>query len=416
MSKMKYSFFAIIKTLLRKSLLMFLFILSCGKNSEIIEKEEPGNNFTLAYMVADNNLDYFAVQDINEMEAGMPKNSPNKLLVYIDRGYNGNPSHPYLMEIIYDTTAQIVSKLVFTYPEQNSTDSQILEKVLVDSENYLPNHKLKGLVLWSHGNAWLPSGVSILTNRDKLLENKNQQKENLSKSFGADDVPKKSNMDIKDLAQILKKHPSEFIIFDACFMSSIEVLYELRQTTNYIIAAPTEILSSGFPYQDITPLLLDNHPDILEISTQFFNYYNQKSGLLRSASVSVVKTDEIEPLATMIKDFFSSITFQSLAEKENILELDRLNGEWIYDLNDFLKKTAQKNLIESEYEKINLQWNKTLIYENHTPYMVETINLENNKGISTYIPDTKHQKHINDYYKTLLWFNASGYDKIFSHI
>ena len=36
--------------------------------------------------------------------------------------------------------------------------------------------------------------------------------------------------------------------FDNCYMSSIEVAYELRNVTNYLIASPTEIMAYGMPY------------------------------------------------------------------------------------------------------------------------------------------------------------------------
>ena len=34
---------------------------------------------------------------------------------------------------------------------------------------------------------------------------------------------------------------SEFILFDACLMSSIEVLYDLRDKAKYVIASPAEL-------------------------------------------------------------------------------------------------------------------------------------------------------------------------------
>lgn len=40
---------------------------------------------------------------------------------------------------------------------------------------------------------------------------------------------------------------TEYILFDACYMSSVEVAYELKDVTHYLIASPTEVLSYGFP-------------------------------------------------------------------------------------------------------------------------------------------------------------------------
>ena len=223
-------------------------------------------------------------------------------------------------------------------------------------------------------------------------------------------------MDIKELAQALGNYHFDFLLFDACFMSSIEVIYELRNTTDYMIAASTEVLSSGFPYKNVTPLFFEENSNVKEIAKRYFEYYNNKYGLLKSASISVVKMNEVEKLIERIYNFSSALSSKSIStiEKDNILQLDRLQGEWIYDLKDFLEKTAEKNNLGTEYKKIIEQWQKTVIYENDTPFMVKSIDLENSNGISTYIPDSIHKKEINEYYKTLSWFKASGYDKIFT--
>ena len=201
-------------------------------------------------------------------------------------------------------------------------------------------------------------------------------------------------MDIKELAQVLGNYHFDFLLFDACFMSSIEVMYELRNTTNYIIAAPTEVLSNGFPYKNVTPLFFEENLNVKEIAKRYFEYYNNKSGLLKSASISVVKMNEVENLVERIYNLSSTLSSRSMVviEKDDVLQLDRFDGEWIYDLRDFLEKTAEVNNLETEYEKIIKQWQKTVVYENHTHFMVESIDLDNCNGISTYIPDAIQKK------------------------
>ena len=361
------------------SVVLLLLLGSCSSDDPIPHKEAP-HKLVFVYMVADNNLDYFAVQDLNEMEAGFPPNTKDKLVVYVDRGRNGRPSHPYLMEIKHDESDAIISPILRSFPEQNSADAQVFHSVLKEVFDYYKNENFgaRGLVLWSHGNAWLPNGVSILTNRDKLLEEEKQ-----IKSFGLDNVPEISNMDIKELAKVLGNYHFEFLLFDACFMSSIEVIYELRNTADYLIASPTEILSNGFPYQH----------------------------------VAVIKMDELENLKNRIYDFAVALSAKQPAggvlHKKKVLQLDRFDGAWIYDLWDFLQKTALANNLTEEYKKIMSQWPKTLIYEDNTPFMVKTVDLARCHGISTYIPDRVHAGKVNQYYKTLSWFKAGGYDKVF---
>jgi len=387
------------------------FLVSCHSDDLPVE-EEVSQRLVFVYMLADNNLDYFAVQDLNEMESAFPENTNDKLVVYVDRGRNGRPSHPYLMEIVHDNSDAIVSPILSSYPEQNSADAQTFHTILNEVFDYYRDETFssKNIVFWSHGNAWLPQGISILTNRDKLLE------EDTTKSFGLDNVPEESNMDIKELVQVLGNYHFDFLLFDACFMSSIEVLYELKNTTGYVIAAPTEVLSNGFPYQNVVPLFFEENLNVKKIAENYFEYYNNKLGLLKSASIAVIKMDEIESLTQRIYRFSTSLSSLSgrNIQKENILQLDRFDGKWIYDLRDFLQKTSEEHNLRTEYENITAQWEKVVVYENNTPFMVENIDLENCHGVSTYIPDNIHEKEVNEYYKTLSWFKASGYDKIFS--
>ncbi len=399
-----------------KNLLKFLLfsIVFSSCQSDYLEEEIPvtPKRLVIVYMVADNNLDYFAIQDINEMEQGFPKNSEDKLVVYIDRNQNSLPSHPYLLEITHDETDAIVSPILRAYTEQNSSDATVFKNVLSEVSNYYPNEHFtsKGLVMWSHGNAWLPNGISIATNRDVLLEN-------VSKSFGLDDASEKANMDIKELATVLENDTFDFILFDACFMASIEVIYELRNTADYFISSATEILSSGFPYTEVTPLFFEENIDVNSIASTYFNHYNNKTGLQKSASISVVKMNKIENLTTQIFNFSSALASNNnlvIPAKQNVQQLDRFNGEWIYDLQDFLSKTAKLNNLQNEYAEIVTQWNKTITYENKTPFMVQSIDLNSCNGISTYIPNTANGAEINEYYKTLQWFENSGYDKIFT--
>ena len=54
-----------------------------------------------------------------------------------------------------------------------------------------------------------------------------------------------------------KKGPDfDYILFDACLMSQVEVAYELRDTADYLILSPAEVMSAGFPYFKITKYLL----------------------------------------------------------------------------------------------------------------------------------------------------------------
>ena len=45
------------------------------------------------------------------------------------------------------------------------------------------------------------------------------------------------------------------MLFDACYMQSVEVIYQLRDRTDYFIGSPTEIPGPGAPYEAVVPAL-----------------------------------------------------------------------------------------------------------------------------------------------------------------
>ena len=96
--------------------------------------------------------------------------------------------------------------------------------------------------------------------------------------------------------------------------------------------------------------------------------------------------------------------------------LDRFNGQWIFDLKDFLSEMAQTHDLMDSYKAIASQWRKTIVYENNTEKMIESLYLNECHGISTFIPSQTDGQEINAYYKTLSWFEASGYRSIFPDI
>ncbi len=405
-------------------LLLIVFISSCEKDyNEPLQKQ---GRQLLVYMIADNNLDYFAINDINEMEQGLADTGTanNEVLVFIDRGANGKPSHPYLMRIVPDTTSQIKSEILKVYPEMNSANAQTLARVLSDmGELTGRQYQSKGLVLWSHGNAWLPPEVSLYSDRDKIVDTTSVKK---LKSFGLDENFPKANqhkeMDIKEMANVLSGYHFHYLLFDACFMGTIEVAYELKNVCDYIISSPTEVLSAGFPYHQIMPGLLANNFDPLFIARQKHEFYLAQKGILSSSSVSVIKTSNLGELASFYRTQFakkiSNIDISkegALYNKNNLQQFDRLKVEFLFDLYDFTQKACEHNKQTDLFSNFKTIWDKTVIYEAHTPFILGALSLEKCNGLSVYIPQFyETRKEIEQYYKNLLWYEASNSKAIFS--
>lgn len=375
---------------------VFLFT-SCEKDSNIVTKKES-KRAVFVYMIADNDLDFYATANINEMETFIAQNpEAGSVYVYIDRAKNRKTAHPILYQITADTSAKINSKIIKVYPENNSANEKVFAEALSQVQTIcaINNEFLRGLVLWSHGSAWLPESVSLASQRATAV-----------KSFGLDQTMANNEnhnaeMDIRKLDIILNNYHFDFILFDACFMASIEVFYELRNTTDYIIASPTEVLATGFPYKDILTDMLSATVNYQKIAQKYVAFFQQKKGVLQSASVVTVKTAELPQFATLFKYYLNTISREITDQKW--LQYSQDEVDYLFDLGqvaDYLQK-------EQTNKKLTEQLGRLITNYHHTSYFFGKIPLQKSSGISIYIPQSATlQNDEYEFYKTLSWTNA----------
>ena len=350
-------------------LLSVLLCLSCSKNEENVHH---ARKTILVYMVADNNLYRNAESDIREMlECEIPENC--NLVVYVDAPLWVDIKTPQLFKI---QSGELIP--VKYYDSHNSASKEVVRQVISDAMN---NFKAKtyDLVLWSHGTGWLPSNIF----------------DNLTKSFGKVD---NFEIEITDLANALPEG-FECIIFDACLMGGIEVYYQLRNKADIIIASPTETLVSGFPYDEIIPLLFASSPDYTEIARKYMSYYKNQTGVLQSATISVIDTKHLKSLANMLYDIVVADNIGAIHDRYNIQKYDLLNNSIFYDFMDCVRNVVY---MENQIAEIEQQLSKVVIYNDFTPYFFNKFEIINSCGISIYVSYGNRQ--LDEAYKQSEWY------------
>lgn len=373
-----------------------------------LEDTPPPAPATLIYMVANNNLDYYAMANIKQMERGISGEDEGVVFVFIDRNA-GTPSHPYLMRIEKNTEGEtITSPILQVYPEQNSCDPDFLRRVIADvkSCSALHNAELRRLALWSHGTGWLPEGTPFNEIDDDDETGKTKKTVftfGLDNNSADDETSYQKEMDIKDLSIALRDEYFDLLILDACFMGSIEVVYELRNICKHLLVSPSEILSSGFPYVDIMYHLESNVADPLAIAAKFYSYYSDQKNSLQSAAISVIDTRYLPDLADGMTQLYDDyLSCRDEMPVDELLHYDRTNSNYFFDFKDFVVHVSQKT--GKDYGNLLACYKKVVPYYLHTSKMFNALDLVGTSGLSIYIPNTFITRSgLHEYYKSLAW-------------
>ncbi|MDR1356814.1 MAG: hypothetical protein LBJ58_03990 [Tannerellaceae bacterium] len=364
----------------------------------------PGRT-VIVYMAADNSLNSYSYDNIKDMVKGAGGENLNngKLLVYHDSA----SEPPRLINIKKGASGEIEQEIVRTYEDRNSVDVGVMRSVLADifnDEDYRSDSY--GLVLWSHGTAWLPADVK-----------------NYLRSYGQDET---NYMEIYDLKEALKGYTFDFIIFDDCYMANIEVAYTLRDNTGYILASPTEVLADGLPYHYVIKYMFEKgntSRSLKKIASAFYSYYNEQLGgsnLPKSASTALVETAGLDALAAVCREILMGKEEDILnLTVENIQLLEYLRAtkyHALYDFADFIKQLATPD----QYARFEAALENVVVYKETTDVaffgyggsgsdygsgLIVPIDKERFCGISVYVPQ-RNLESLNEWYKRLDWYKS----------
>ena len=385
---------------------------ACSKDDDapVIISPYAESRTVMVYMVAENSLNGNATADVGEMLLGMHNDTlkaGDRLVIYLD-----DVRLPRIYVVDKTTKATSLSELepVLTYKEDvNSSSAQELAKFV----DYAMTHYSAdsyGLVLWSHASGWTSSTYSGDKNFDSAL---------VRRSFGLDNGQNSSSkyvsghqMNIPDMAAALQEKALDFIFFDACCMQNIEVAYELRRATKYVIASPAEIPEPGANYKTMVRAMMREGDYVEQMLSDYYQEY-RRSGY--GVVISAINTKKLDDFATQMRTLVAT-------HKEELMSLNSLSmlnyfwyPNWSSAIPDFLDmQGVMLNVLdESEYTK----WKEgisTMITCWHagkwySAYPKKTISIDDAQccGVTMFIPFEKYgSRSFNEDYLNTSWAKA----------
>lgn len=392
-----------------------LMMSSCITNEKVDDKK---NRTVLVYIGADNNLSNIANSNIYSMNSCISSGMDNSnLLVFVDRK-DVPPALLHIHDFKIDTVAR--------YPEKDSSDPMVLREVIdYVTENW--EAESFGLVMWSHGTGWLPtSQLHYVAPNMKYAQSRdgrtpyntvNEERRNpyaYTKAFAWEDrkgeTPAYKCMDLDGMVEAIPDGVFDFIVFDACYMGNVEVVYALRNKANSIVSSCYEIVSYGFPYHIVTRDLMNGN--LLKSCNEFYNYYNSMSGWEQMAGVSLVKTEGLDSLARCFRKIISEYGDRVADIDESKVQcFDRFTNHVFYDLEDFVVKLGASKELLTEFR---LQMERCVEFKISTPYIFpgdrEEIKVNSYCGLCVYIPLAKYDESgLNDDYRKTEWSDYTDY-------
>ncbi len=349
------------------------------------QPEPPRSTRTvLVYMLADNNLGTYYHYDqanIKEMMNAVAGDEINgRLLIY----YSTEGEAPSLQEIRHTGNGNAALETLKVYDSTMvSTSVATMQEVMRDMQSICQTDSY-GLIMWSHATGWLP--------QNKLYR--------APTSFGREGDNDRS-IDIDSLGMALAPFHFDFILFDACLMSSIEVAYELRHSCDYIIASPTETLGAGYPYYRMTPLLFEETVDYEKICRCYYDKFIAPN-TDEAGTIALIKTEPLDSLADCCRDIVQRHSAQIASlNLRDMQHYDRTGTHVFYDFDDYIGRLAEAE----EYAAFDALLQKAILYKAASPTFI-SIPIRHFCGISCYIPGSSRDTEIETYYTKLKWYNA----------
>lgn len=268
------------------------------------------------------------------------------------------------------------------YSDRPFTSRQWLTSLFSEVMTLAPASRY-GMVVGCHGLAWVPvqgqrNAPKRLGSQERIDEEDNLYKEEkIDKEGESNDLMHfevqgpvttrfiggtypETQIETTDLADAMADagFHTEYILFDACYMSSVEVAYELKDVTHYLIASPTEVLSYGFPYITMGKHLLGtpNYKGIVDSFISFYSSYNLPYG-----TVAVTDCTQLDALAAIAQQINAADAEQLVPNGVQIM--DGYSPTLFYDLGHLMSLKNAGTVLTTAFAE---QLDKTVPYKGHT--------------------------------------------------
>lgn len=387
------------------------------------------NHTVIMYLAGNNNLESYLEDNIKDVISSVDASTPSddgRIVIYFRPRISSG--EPMLLQVYYDKKlATVQCDTVRTYPAtMSSSDAATLSKVVVDAKVVAPA-KEYSMIFGSHATGWFTKECMSRGSLSRPLsigfESPNngsfwkQYGDEITRTFGMDgkiefegskiDDP---GLNITEMATALSGTKFRTLIFDACFMASVEAIYDLRNVSDYVIASSAEIMGRGMPYDMVLKYLFatgGTEGNLMKYCSEYMRYYKELASGRKSGTISLIDCSKVEAVATAA----AKIEQGGLNDVNSaaVQSFELLGENQFFDLEHFYDLAAKDR---SAYAALQNALNDCVVYKGNTPTVFSAFGygefeVKRSCGLTMNIPSTSYALFRSEWFKTA-WTRRIG--------
>lgn len=322
----------------------------------------PNNEQTVfMYLPWSTNLTSNFKQNITDLRKVVARNilKNERIIVFMCT----KATEAFLFELVYEDGKEVRKTYKnYKYPSPSYTTADGIAAILNDVETYAPA-KRYAMIIGCHGLGWIP--VSNAQSRSRFSATKRHWEYDnvpMTRLFGG--LSPEYQTDLTTLAKGISDVglKMEYILFDDCYMSGVEVAYDLKDVTEHLIASTSEVMAYGMPYAEIGEYLIGkvNYEKICEGFHSFYSNYTA----MPCGTLAVTDCSELENLATIMQDINSQYTFDPTLVG-SLQRLDGYSPVIFFDCWDYVSKLCPDQGLLAQFKE---QLDRTVPFKRNTDY------------------------------------------------
>ena len=304
----------------------------------------------MVYLDADNNLEAAGLEDINEMEAADLREYGINVIVLMDRiaGYtsaDGDWTGTRLYKINYDSptvdtvirsarlaSAELGLSDAGDNDELNMGDPETLESFISFCKSEYPAENYF-LILWNHGSGWkdVPPGEQPHLPRT-LQKGEFPQPPPPNQAVCFDDTSDSDPLYTAEVGEALSGKGISVVGFDACLMAMIEVAYEIRNHSSYMIGSQETEPGDGWEYDYFLENFIATPMDTPDLLSSVTDAYEEQYGGYAEGTLSAVDLSKVDDFMTAY-DAFCDTLYASItdAATQTLVQDALWDAEYFWD-------------------------------------------------------------------------------------